>query len=113
MLGLRVARQGAAIARLPVGGEVIEHGQDRRLLARLERDVDHRPVGGGEERRLRPAAEHAQQVALGRVVAARADERAPQRELGVGVLGRVVELRVARRLDDAEQARARDLGVAA
>ncbi len=99
-------------ARGEVLAEVFEHRQDRRLLARLQRDVDHGAVGGRERRRLRSAPEDAQQVALRRLVAARADQRPRQRQLGDRVFGRVVELGVARRFDHPEQRHARDLGVA-
>ena len=71
-----------------------------------------RPVGGGELRRLGAAGEHAQEVALGALGAAGADERARQRQLGGGVVGRVLELGVALRLDDLVEADAGHLGVA-
>src|SRR5450631_642554 len=108
VLGGAVARERLA-AGLVI---VIEHRQHLGLFFGLERDVDQRAVGRGELRGLWATREHAQQVALGALAAAGADERARQRQLGGGVVGRVLELDVALRLDDLVEADAGDLGVA-
>ncbi len=112
-----LAAQVRALVLAVVGQRVLdldpfELSQDRGLLARLQRGVDHRPVGGGEVGMLGAVTEHAQQVSLRRIVGARARERPAERELRRLVLGRVGKARPARRFDDAEQARGRGLRVA-
>ena len=52
VLGAAVARELGGVHSQPRRG-LVEHGEHRRLLARLERDVDHGAVGGREEGRLR------------------------------------------------------------
>ncbi len=108
VLGGAVARQRLAACLIVV----IEHGEHLGLFLGLERDVDQGAVGGGELRGLGAAGENAQQVTLGALGAARPDQGARQGQLGGGVVGRVLELDVALRLDDLVEADAGDLGVA-